>query len=475
MHLSRRVRLQLMFFAAITLLAGGIMVVNYLALPNLLLGRYKVTLNLPVAAGLYENSNVTYRGTDVGRVEDLRLTPTGVQAVLSLDSKYKIPSDLEAQVHSQSAIGEQFVELVPRSGNGPALRDGDVIPVGRTKVPADINALLTATNNGLLAIPHDNLKTAIDESYTAVGGLGPEIARIIKGTSTLAIDARANLKELTTLIDQSQPILDTQVDTADAIQAWAANTAQITRQMADQDTALRGVLQKGPGAADEFRQLLDRVQPTLPVLMANMVSVADVGVVYRADLEQLLVLVPSSVEMLQGATIADRDIPSAYKGGYLSFNLNMNVPPPCTTGFLPAQQQRPASEVDYPDRPAGDMYCRVPQDSALDVRGVRNLPCETRPGKRAPTVEMCESDEEYLPLNDGYNWKGDPNATLSGQAVPQPPPASAPPAPIAVAEYDLATGTYIGPDGQRYTQSDLARNPGQQRTWKDLLMPPAGN
>ena len=74
-----------------------------------------------------------------------------------------------------------------------------------------------------------------------------------------------------------------------------------------------------------------------------------------------------------------------------------------------------ASLEDYPDRPAGDLYCRVPQDSPFNVRGARNYPCLTVPGKRAPTVKMCESDEQYVPLNDGYNWKGDPNATLSGQ------------------------------------------------------------
>ena len=56
------------------------------------------------------------------------------------------------------------------------------------------------------------------------------------------------------------------------------------------------------------------------------------------------------------------------------------------------------------------MYCRIPQDAPFNVRGARNLPCVTVPGKRAPTVKMCESDENYIPLNDGYNWKGDPNA-----------------------------------------------------------------
>ena len=90
------------------------------------------------------------------------------------------------------------------------------------------------------------------------------------------------------------------------------------------------------------------------------------------------------------------------------------------------------------------------------MRGARNIPCETRPGKRAPTVKMCESDEHYVPLNDGFNWKGDPNATLSGQDIPQLPPGTAAThrtrtaaAPIAAAKYDPATGTYVGPDGQR--------------------------
>ena len=32
---------------------------------------------------------------------------------------------------------------------------------------------------------------------------------------------------------------------------------------------------------------------------------------------------------------------------------------------------------------------------------IRNIPRETVPGKRAPTVEMCESDEQFVPLNEG--------------------------------------------------------------------------
>lgn len=487
MYLNRRVQVQLAFFAAITLLAGGAMAFVYLRLPSLWfgVGQYHVTLNLPTAAGLYANSNVTYRGTEVGRVEAVRLSATGVDVVMSLRSDMKIPANLDAQVHSQTAAGEQFVELVPRSGDGPNLKNGSVIPGDRTRVPPDINTLLRATNSGLQAIPHDNLKTAIDESYTAVGGLGPELSRIVKSSTALAIDAHRNLDALNTVIDQSKPILDTQVDTADSIQAWAFNIAQITKQLQTEDDSVKGILNTGPGAVDEVRQLFERLQPTLPVLLTNLVSLADVAVVYQPNLEQLLVLLPRGVEMVQGAGLANRDTKQDYRGTYLSFNLNFNLPPPCTTGYLPAQQVRPPSEVDYPDRPAGDLYCRVPQDFMFNVRGARNLPCETRPAKRAPTVKMCESDEDYVPLNEGFNWKGDPNATLSGQPVPQlrpgtPPPTATPPSvpagalpPIAIAQYDPSSGTYTGPDGRQYTQSNLAPNT-QPHSWQNLLLPPKG-
>jgi phospholipid/cholesterol/gamma-HCH transport system substrate-binding protein len=479
MHLNRRVKLQLLVFGVVSLVAGVIMSALVLNAPSrfLGLGEYRVTANFDAVGGLYNNAAVNYRGTQVGWVDKLSLAPDGVNVVFRLSSDFRIPADVEADIHSQNAVGELYVELTPRTDTGPMLKNGDVIPDDRTSIPPDINTLLSATNRGLQAIPNDDLRTAIDEAHTAVGGLGPELSRIVKGTTNLAIDARKDLDSLVTVIDQSKPILDTQTDTSDAIQTWAANVAQVTDELQTQDSAVRGILDQGPGAVDEARQLFDRLQPTLPVLMSNLVSIADVAVTYQPNLEQLLVLLPPGIEILQGAALANRNTKQDYEGFFLSFNLNVNLPPPCTTGYLPAQQQRAPAAVDYPERIAGDLYCRVPADSALAVRGARNIPCAGRPGKRAPTAKMCESDENYVPLNDGYNWKGDPNATLSGQAVPQPPPgtpgSTAPPPPIAAAEYDPATGTYIGPDGKQYTQSNLAAD-AKPQTWQDMLTPPAG-
>ncbi len=463
--LTLRIRIQLVVFAIVAVIFAAAMVFGYIRLPAMFgIGRYQVTVELPRTAGVYPGGNVTYRGVEVGRIHDVRLTETGVAAVLSLKSGVAIPSDLDAQVHSQSAVGEQYITLLPRRDSAP-LRNGDVIPADRTSVPPDFDAVLDSVTTGLNAIPHDDLKTVVDESYTAVGGLGPELSRLVTGGGKLAAAARVNLGPLLTLIDKSKPILDAQNDSAESVQAWAARGASIGRQLKANNDAVVDLLQQGGPAAAEARQLLDRVQPTVPIIAANLASVAQVALTYQPGVEQLLVLLPQAAAVAQAIVLANRDTEQPYRGAYLSLNLSLNQPPPCTTGYLPAQQQRAAVLQDYPDRPAGDLYCRVPQDSPLSVRGVRNIPCTTRPGKRAPTAAMCESDENYVPLNDGYNWKGDPNTTLSGQGVPQQL------APVGSAEYDPATGTFTTPDGHRYTQNDLAAGAEHPTDWQSMLLP----
>lgn len=487
MRISRRVAIQLVIFAIITAVAGSVMVFGYIKIPAMLgLGRYTVTVELSQSAGLYRSGNVTYRGTKVGKVKSIELTDNGhVRAILSLDSAVPIPSNLTAEVHSQSAIGEQYLALAPRDDTSAPLKGGEVIPVSDTSVPPPIDGILDAVNRGLLAIPNDNLKTAVDESFIAFGGLGPELARIVNGSTDLIRDARANLPSLTTVIDQSAPVLDSQTDTAADIRAWAAHLADVTQQLRSNDSAVQGVLTNAAPAADEARQLVDRLQPTLPVILANLVSLGHVAVTYNSGIEQLLVLVPQVLALTAGAAVPNR-YNRGHPGGYLDFNLNVNLPPPCVTGFLPPSQQRGPASTDAPERIEGDLYCRIPQDAPQNVRGARNLPCVTRPGKRAPTVKMCESDEQYVPLNDGWNWKGDPNATLSGQDVPQLPPGSPsrgggqgagaqPIPPLAAAEYDPATGSYVGPDGNTYTQSDLAQSGPTDKSWQSMLVPPGLN
>ena len=157
-RLPRTVWIQLAILGAVTVIACGVMAFGFVNVPALLgIGRYNVTLDLPASGGLYPSSVVTYRGSEIGRVTSIDVTHDGVRAVLKLDSSTKVPSDVSAAVHSRSAVGEQFVELTPQSGTNDdtaaPLRDGDVIPVGRTQIPPDIGGLLDATNTSAAGDP----------------------------------------------------------------------------------------------------------------------------------------------------------------------------------------------------------------------------------------------------------------------------------------------------------------------------------
>ncbi len=458
LRLNRKTWIQLAILSLVTIFSCGAMAFHFMKLPATLfgIGEYNVTVDLPESGGLYQTSVVTYRGTDVGQVKSIDVTATGVRAVLALRSGASVPSDVQASVHSRSAIGEQYIELTPLPGkdgeHSRPLRAGDVIPAGRVDVPVDIGHLLDLTNRALQAIPRDNLRTVIDETNRAVGGLGPELSRIVDGSTALAIAGGQTVDPLAALIDQSPAVLNSQVQTSDSIARWANRTAAIMAQFKAQDAALRDLLTQGAAGLEEGHGLFDRVAPALPVLFANLVSLGDIAVVYRHDIEQLLVLFPQGIAAMAAIVVPSSDTKQDLRGAHLDFNLNINLPPPCTTGYLPPTQRRSPASVDAPDRPAADLYCRVPQDSEFNVRGARNIPCETKPWKRAPTVELCESDEEYVPLNEGYNWKGDPNATYSGQGVPQyppgadprlpPPRGTAPSAPpLAVTTYDPRPAT----------------------------------
>lgn len=66
--LTRFVRLQLILFTILTLIALAVLGVYYLRLPSLLgIGQYRLTADLPASGGLYATANVTYRGITIGK------------------------------------------------------------------------------------------------------------------------------------------------------------------------------------------------------------------------------------------------------------------------------------------------------------------------------------------------------------------------------------------------------------------------
>ena len=66
LRLSRKTWIQLAVLSLVTVVSCGAMAFNYMKLPETLfgIGQYDVTVDLKESGGLYQNSVVTYRGTE---------------------------------------------------------------------------------------------------------------------------------------------------------------------------------------------------------------------------------------------------------------------------------------------------------------------------------------------------------------------------------------------------------------------------
>jgi phospholipid/cholesterol/gamma-HCH transport system substrate-binding protein len=470
--LSRFVRIQLVLFTIIGTIGVIAMVLFYIQAPTLLgIGRITVTLELPAAGGLYRFSNVTYRGVQLGKVTSVELTPTGVKATLSLSTSPKVPANLVAEVHSVSAVGEQYVDLRPRTDKPPYLQDGSVIAARDTAIPQAVGPLLDQVSALVGSIPKTKLGQLLDESFQGFNGTGYDLGSLIDSGSQIAGDANGVVDRTRTLTEDTGPLLDSQARTTDSIRTWARSLAGISDVLVNDDSRVRTLLQNGPEALNEASRLLEQIKPTLPVLLANLTTIGQIAVTYHASLEQILVLLPNSVAIEQAAS--PRNDPDGMAKG--DFALTIDDPPICTVGFLPPSQWRSPDDTSDMDTPDG-LYCKLPQDSPLSVRGARNYPCMGHPGKRAPTVEICDSDQPYMPLAMRQHVLGpsplDPNLLSQGippddrvtvndrifgpvEGTPLPPgavPRGTPPGP---------RGAY-GPPGPGYTAPPVPSSGPQQ-------------
>ena len=291
------IRRQLIAFAILTVVSIFVLGVYYLQVPSLVgIGRYTLKAELPASGGLYPTANVTYRGITIGRVTDVEPTEQGAEATMSIDSRYKIPIDTVANVHSVSAVGEQYLDLVSSGNPGKYFSEGQTITKGT--VPSEIGPALDTANRGLAALPADKIPKLLDETAQSVGGLGPALQRLVDATQAIVGDFKNQITDVNDIIQHSGPVLDSQVNSGSAIERWARNLNTLSAQTAQNDQHVKSILSQAAPTADQVNEVFSDVRESLPQTLANLEIVFDLLKRYHTGLEQVLVFLP------QGASIA---------------------------------------------------------------------------------------------------------------------------------------------------------------------------
>ncbi len=368
---TRQVRIQLLVFFAIAVVsvayAGG----HYAGLDRIFGNRgYHVTLQLPDSGGVFVNSEVAYRGVTVGRVGAMTLTPHGIDVRLDIDSGGPdIPSALHAQVANRSAVGEQFVDLLPDRESGPYLEDGAVITQDRASLPATPDSVLTHLDGLVASVHPESLKTVVDETYDAFAGSGPQLQKLLDSTSSLTATAAQYVPDTQGLLANSRTVFATQERQAQNITAFASGLKTIAGQLKSSDPAVRKVIDEAPQLSRQISDVLATSGTDLGVLFANSLTTAQVTSMRKDAIEELLVAYPV-ISAFSPSTSPDGT-------GHLGVVFNFFDPHSCTKGYE-GTKQRPANDTS--EAPVNmNAYCAEPPGSPTEVRGAQNAPYAGKP------------------------------------------------------------------------------------------------
>lgn len=364
---TRRTRLQLAAFALLSLALVAVLSAKYVGIGERLLGgSYVVSADLGESGGIFVGAEVTYRGVTVGRVEALRLSGDGVAVDARLDRGTRIPKDTSAVVENRSVVGEQYLDLQPRTGSGPVLAAGDVIPRNRTAYPLRIDQLLQHVDDTVASVPRGALVTTVDELARAFEGGGADLQRLIDSGDALTAAATQALPETTRLLDDGRTVLGTQVSSGKDLRTSVSGFADVAGALRDADPDLRLVLDRGAVAVHELDGLITENKQNLAVLLANLITVGNVTTARLAGIEQILVTYPDVVA--GGFTVVPGD-------GTAHFGLVLNADDPkaCTVGYEGTRKTDPHRTTGLP--PVNNRaHCAAALASGVDVRGAQNAP-----------------------------------------------------------------------------------------------------
>jgi phospholipid/cholesterol/gamma-HCH transport system substrate-binding protein len=439
--ITRQTQVQLLVFLLLSAIG-----LSYTGLRYAGLGRYFVDQGYVVSAdfvdsgGIFEGAEVTYRGVPVGKVADLQLIEDGVQVDLRLRPGTQVPAGTKAVVANRSAVGEQYVDLLPTRDGAPYMDAGDTIPQAQTAIPVSPTELVVNLDDFVTSLDTEDLAVVLSELGTAFGdGAGESLQQILDDGDILTRAALESLPETTTLIRDGEIALNTQREVSGQFKSFNEDLADLTSTLRSSDPDFRRLFANGTQSANELTDLIRRNESDLPVLLQNLITVAQIQKVRLPAVRQILVTYPNVVA--GGYTVVPGD-------GTTHFGLVTDQEPPvCVQGYEGTDRRTPfETEPRTPNLAAG---CTLPEGDPSSVRGAARAPRPGEPGAGGSRPTGSRGAGSRAPSLD------EPDATVFG-------------------DYDPASGRVITAGGERLS---IGSTNGAQRmfgedSWQWLLLAP---
>jgi phospholipid/cholesterol/gamma-HCH transport system substrate-binding protein len=336
---------------------------------------FPVTVELNNAGGIFTGAEVAYRGVKVGKVSSLQLHTDGVTITLALDHGSKVPDNAIAHVYDLSAVGEQYVDLVPPARPSRTyLHSGSLIPPSRTTTPLETATVLYDLERFVDSIDPADVQVIAREGALAFAGTGPQLKAILTDSTQLVDQLSASEDSFVHLLHNSAILLHGALAHANAFDRFSSSLRALTGTLAAKTPTIDAFLRDSLPTTRIVNSLIADNGSAVTTLLANLATLSQIQVVRVPGLRSLLVAVPEFGKLA----------PTVVHDGVLLGAANLNQDERlCNTG-VPL-----TSPLSGLQTPVYAVHC-----GADLVRGAANAP---RPGGSAVTTASGTQIGSYDP------------------------------------------------------------------------------
>jgi virulence factor Mce-like protein len=263
----------------------------------------EITAMFTDSVGLFNGNHVDVLGVPVGSVT--KVTPVGdrVEVRMRVPADTPIPADAAALIIPPSVITDRYVELTPAYTSGPALADGGVIPLERTRTPIEFDRIIRAIDELATSLNKDQgttraIRDALGVAAQNLRGNGLSVRQSVEGLSAAVGALAANRNDLTGLIRSLDTLTRTFAENDATVRQFSTNITSATDVLADSGAELDATISALTTALTEVGDFVRKNQGLARNGVVSLTSVLATINRHREEIAEALDVLPLTFQNL---------------------------------------------------------------------------------------------------------------------------------------------------------------------------------
>ncbi|GGO91218.1 putative MCE family protein [Nocardioides phosphati] len=255
----------------------------------------RITVHMAQTGGLFEGSAVNYRGVRVGTITDIRVGKTGPDATVTFKNGAKVPTSAKAEVVSLSPIGEQFLNLIPTSTQGPFLKDGAQINAAAVSLPITVASAADNLDKFLDEINDKDVKILLHELNAAVSDSSDDLDHLLTSSNELVSTLDDAWPRTDALLHNGLTVNQILARHQQDLVSFSASAKELTAWLVKFDPTFQRILKNAPSDLRTVGQLIDDLGPLLPALLKNLNATTNILADRDASVRALAQVTPGAL------------------------------------------------------------------------------------------------------------------------------------------------------------------------------------